>query len=81
MRLSFSLDGRPGWLHACAADDTEAILDNFFNAILDESVPLISHAPEGIRGVELANAMVLAGLTNTTVKLPMVRACVRACVH
>ena len=52
-------------------DDTEAILDNFFNAILDDSVTLISHAPEGIRGVELANAMVYAGLTDTTVQLPM----------
>ena len=38
-------------------NDTEAILDNFFGAILDPSVELVSHAPEGIKGVELANAM------------------------
>ena len=32
-------------------NDTEAILDNFFSAILDPSVELVSHAPEGINGV------------------------------
>eukprot|EP01047_Picozoa_sp_COSAG01_P047275 COSAG01_NODE_4502_length_4970_cov_587.236707_6_plen_387_part_00 len=53
------------------ADDTEAILSNFFDAIFDPSVKLISHAPEGIKGVELANAMVYAGLTGETVALPM----------
>ena len=39
----------------------EAILDNFFGSILDPTVELISHAPEGINGVELANAMVYGG--------------------
>lgn len=51
--------------------DTEAILSNFCDAIFDPSVELISHAPEGINGVELANAMVYAGLTGETVSLPM----------
>ena len=32
-------------------NDTEAILDNFFSSILDPSVELVSHAPEGINGV------------------------------
>lgn len=53
------------------SDDTEAIIDNFVNAILDPSVELISHAPEGIKGVELANAMVLGGLTGEPVSLPL----------
>ena len=32
---------------------------------------LISHAPDGINGVELANAMVLGGLTGESVSLPL----------
>ena len=56
---------------ASAADDTEAILSNFFDAILDPTVELMSHAPEGIKGVELANAMVYGGLTGEVVSLPM----------
>lgn len=46
------------------------ILQNFVNAILDEE-PLLSPAREGIRSVELANAMLLSAWTNKTVDLPI----------
>lgn len=46
------------------------ILQNFVNAILDGET-LISPAREGIRSVELANAMLLSAWTNKTVELPI----------
>ena len=58
----YNTEDMTGALHVAVTaeitDDTEAILDNFFNSILDPAVELISHAPDGINGVELANAMV-----------------------
>ncbi|MFZ4682142.1 MAG: Gfo/Idh/MocA family protein [Terrimicrobiaceae bacterium] len=46
------------------------ILDNFTRAILDK-LPLIAPAAEGIRSVELANAMILSSFTDRTVDLPL----------
>jgi predicted dehydrogenase len=47
-----------------------AIVQNFVDAILD-GTPLIAPAEEGIRSVELANAMILSSLTNDTISLPL----------
>ena len=46
------------------------ILKNFTQAAL-HGAPLLSPAAEGIRSVELANAMLLSTFTNETVALPM----------
>ncbi len=48
----------------------QAIFKNFADHILN-GVPLIAPGEEGIHSVELANAMLLSSLTNTTVKLPL----------
>ncbi|HOZ49016.1 MAG TPA: Gfo/Idh/MocA family oxidoreductase [Candidatus Hydrogenedentes bacterium] len=46
------------------------ITQNFVNAILDGE-PLIAPAEEGIRSVELANAMIYSSLMDQTVELPL----------
>jgi predicted dehydrogenase len=46
------------------------ILQNFVDAILD-GTPLIAPAEDGIRSVELGNAMLLSSLTGRTVDLPL----------
>jgi predicted dehydrogenase len=46
------------------------ILQNFTDAVLDRKA-LIAPAAEGIRSVELANAMLLSSFTDTTVALPI----------
>jgi predicted dehydrogenase len=46
------------------------ILQNFTDAVLDRKA-LIAPAAEGIRSVELANAMLLSTFTDTTVRLPI----------
>ena len=46
------------------------ILNNFANAILDIE-PLYAPASDGIKGVTLANAMLLSGWTGETVELPL----------
>ncbi len=46
------------------------ILENFTQAVLDKT-PLIAPAAEGIRSVELANAMILSSFTGQTVELPL----------
>jgi hypothetical protein len=46
------------------------ITQNFVDAILD-GTPLIAPAEEGIKSVELANAMIYSSLTESTVELPM----------
>ncbi|HWA28151.1 MAG TPA: Gfo/Idh/MocA family oxidoreductase [Lacunisphaera sp.] len=56
------LDG-PGGQHA-------AITQNFVDAILD-GAPLIAPAAEGLRPVELANAMLLSAWTNKAIELPL----------
>lgn len=45
------------------------ILRNFVDAVLD-GTPLLAPAEEGINGVELANAMIMSGLTNKPVPVP-----------
>ena len=47
----------------------EAITRNFLNAIL-KGEPLIAEATEGIHGLELGNAMLMAGLTGKPVDVP-----------
>jgi predicted dehydrogenase len=46
------------------------ITQNFANAVLD-GTPVIAPAAEGIRSVELANAMIQSTLANDTVELPL----------
>ncbi|NIA16650.1 MAG: gfo/Idh/MocA family oxidoreductase, partial [Nitrospiraceae bacterium] len=50
--------------------DHKVITQNFIDAILD-GVPLLAPAPEGIRSVELANAMIYSSLIGDTVELPL----------
>ena len=45
------------------------IVQNFVDAILD-GTPLIAPAEEGIRGLELGNAMLMSGVTKKPVNLP-----------
>jgi predicted dehydrogenase len=47
-----------------------AIIRNFCKAI-KENEPLVAPAEEGLRSLELANAMVLSGMTKKAVDLPM----------
>lgn len=55
-------------------DDTPhghcVITQNFVNAILDGE-PLLAHAEEGIKSVELANAMLFSSLLGKPVEIPM----------
>lgn len=46
------------------------IIDNFVTAVLD-GVPLIAPAAEGMRSVELANAILLSAIRDETVELPL----------
>ena len=46
------------------------VIENFADAIL-KGIPLVAPAQEGIRGLELGNAMLLSGLKHKTVELPM----------
>lgn len=48
------------------------VTEAFINAILN-GTPLIAEATEGIHSLELANAMLMSGLTNQTVKVPTKR--------
>ncbi len=48
----------------------QGITNNFVEAILD-GAPLLAPAVEGIRSVELANAMLLSAFEDQTVMLPM----------
>jgi len=48
----------------------QVMTQNFINAILD-GVDLIAPAEEGIKSVEIANAMTYSSLTNSTVELPL----------
>lgn len=51
----------------------QQITQNFINAIR-EGEPLIAPGTEGIRGLELGNAMLMSGLLQRTVRLPTPRA-------
>ena len=48
----------------------QQITQNFINAIL-KNEPLISPGTDGVKGLEIGNAMLMAGLTRTPVDLPM----------
>jgi len=54
----------------CSGPQHPAITQNFVDAILDD-VPLIAPAAEGIRSVELANAMLLSTLLNRAIDIPL----------
>jgi len=45
---------------------------NFINAILDDE-PLIAPAVQGLHSIEIANAMIMSGIQQTTVDIPMDR--------
>lgn len=47
-----------------------AITQNFVNAIL-QGTPLLAPAEEGVKSVELANAMLYSTLTDSTVEIPL----------
>ena len=51
-------------------DQHAGILQNFTDAILD-GVPLIAPAEDGIRSVEMANAMLYSALEGRTIDLPL----------
>ena len=60
--VTFKFDG-PGGQHV-------EITQNFVNAICD-GAPLIAPAAEGVRSVELANAMLFSSLKGQTIELPL----------
>ena len=55
---------------AARPDPHTTVTQNFVNAIL-KNEPLIASGEEGIRGLEIGNAMLMAGVTRTPVDLPM----------
>src|SRR5439155_20694058 len=62
--LEVPLGGGPG------SEGHKTITNNFVRAILKDE-PLISPGLEGIRGLELGNAMLMSGITGKSVDLPM----------
>ncbi len=48
----------------------EQVMNAFVKSIR-EGTPLVAEGVEGVRGLELGNAMLMAGLTRTPVELPM----------
>lgn len=78
-RTTREIFGRPGVarveipLPAHAGEQHVGILKNFAAAIQD-GVPLVAPGEEGIRSVELANAILLSACTQQTVNLPVVDA-------
>jgi predicted dehydrogenase len=53
-----------------APEGHRIVTDNFVKAILKND-PLIAPGTEGVKGLEIGNAMLMAGLTRTPVALPM----------
>lgn len=53
-----------------APEGHKVITQNFINAIL-KNEPMIAPGIEGIRGLEIGNAMLMSGMTNKTVELPI----------
>jgi predicted dehydrogenase len=56
---------RPG-----PADEHKAITQNFTNAVL-KNTPLLGPGIEGVRGLEIGNAILMAGVTRQPVDLPL----------
>jgi predicted dehydrogenase len=52
------------------ADNTRAMTQNFVDAIR-KNEPLIAPGQDGVKGLELGNAMLMAGLTRQPVELPI----------
>lgn len=52
------------------SSEHRAITQNFVNAILNDE-PLLAPGTEGVKGLEIGNAMLMAGITRTPVELPM----------
>lgn len=52
------------------ADNTKTLTQNFINAVIKDE-PLIAPGEEGARGLEIGNAMLMAGITRTPVELPL----------
>ena len=52
------------------ADEHQFIAQNFVNAIR-KGTPLLSPGEDGARGLEIGNAMLMAGITRTPVELPL----------
>lgn len=53
-----------------AVPQHQAIIANFVDVLLGRDDKLVAPATEGIRGLELGNAMLMAGLTGQPVELP-----------
>jgi hypothetical protein len=51
-------------------DNVRTMTTNFINAVLKDE-PLIAPGEEGAKGLEIGNAMLMAGLTRTPVELPL----------
>ena len=49
----------------------QAILENFCQCIINKALPLIAPAEEGIKSVELANAMIFSSFKEMTVEMPL----------
>jgi predicted dehydrogenase len=52
------------------ADNTKTMTQNFVNAVLKDE-PLMAPGEEGAKGLEIGNAMLMAGITRTPVELPL----------
>jgi predicted dehydrogenase len=53
-----------------AAEGHKVVTQNFVNAILKDE-PLIGPGEDGVRGLELGNAMLMSGITRQPIELPM----------
>jgi len=51
-------------------DNVKTMAQNFVNAVLKDE-PLIAPGAEGAKGLEIGNAMLMAGITRTPVELPL----------
>ena len=57
-------------IYAAAPNGHQAVIENLAAAILEHQ-PLIAPLAEGVRGLELGNAMLYSGLNDLTVKMPL----------
>jgi hypothetical protein len=58
---------------ATGASEHQALTQNFVNALLANTPneKLLAPGPEGVKGLEMGNAMVMAGVTRKPVELPL----------
>ena len=57
-------------LETSPADEHKFITQNFIDAIR-KNTPLLAPGPEGVRGLEIGNAILLSGITRKPVDLPV----------